>query len=49
MLPEASTGDTRDKLAARVGVGGSSVDKARAIKESVPEIAKQVLAGEVTR
>lgn len=47
ILPE-DTGDTRDKVGERVGVGGSSVDKAAYIQKHCPNIAKQVSNGKLT-
>ncbi len=44
-LPEAEKGDSRDKVGSKVGVSGSSIDKARTIKETLPSVAEQVRAG----
>jgi protein gp37 len=45
MLPEVRRGDARDKVGERVGVSGKSVDKARTIKEVLPQVAEQVRSG----
>lgn len=38
----------RQKIAEKVGVGGSSIDKARDVKEFAPDLAPQVISGEST-
>jgi protein gp37 len=47
-LPERKEGQTRDKLAERVGIGGRSVDHYREVKEHAPQLAKKVADGSLS-
>lgn len=42
------TGDSRDKIGQRVGVGGKTIDKAQKISEVAPDILEEVKSGVIT-